>query len=478
MATINFLYRSTQETATLTVRLIHTRQYDIRVSSPIVSKKKYWRKRTTEKGKTVIKSVQLKDMQIRDKAKAKIHKAQLEKFRDKIITDFIKTHNNGELVNQEWLKGRIEKHAPILDTKKKIQKAKLKAKNKKRKAEERKEHIFNKNLLTKALEHIQLKYETNDNEKKKYKSTLSILNEYEEYHKKQFKIKDLSQNFADNFMNWAHLDMRYEKSYVNSILKRLRKAALYVYENDEEDVVNVSKTIRRFTIFKDVYKEKVVITLNYEELDKIDNTQVPEYLLDAKKSILIGCETGLRYSDFNKLTDVNIKNIDGVNYWKFRTEKTNSLVLITISDRIIYLIEKYGLPTTTYPSNGVKLNRDIKEVCLKAKINEKIYAKKSQVVKVNNKNVIRKISALYPKHELITTRTFRRSFATNYYGKIDTPLIMKVTGHTTEKVLKSYINVSDTGNITNTKQQIDNYHEKRKEVKKNTKFTVIPKIAN
>ena len=63
----------------------------------------------------------------------------------------------------------------------------------------------------------------------------------------------------------------------------------------------------------------------------------------------------------------------------------------------------------------------------------------------------------------MTTRTFRRSFATNYYGKIDINHIMRVTGHTTEKMLRNYINVTDDRNISIGYKSINEYHKKRTE---------------
>ena len=34
-----------------------------------------------------------------------------------------------------------------------------------------------------------------------------------------------------------------------------------------------------------------------------------------------------------------------------------------------------------------------------------------------------------PKCAFVTSHILRRSFASNYYGKIDTPLLMNITGH-------------------------------------------------
>jgi integrase len=45
-----------------------------------------------------------------------------------------------------------------------------------------------------------------------------------------------------------------------------------------------------------------------------------------------------------------------------------------------------------------------------------------------------------PKWELITSHIGRRSFATNFYGKINQQLIQSVTGHKTETSFLKYIN--------------------------------------
>ena len=46
---------------------------------------------------------------------------------------------------------------------------------------------------------------------------------------------------------------------------------------------------------------------------------------------------------------------------------------------------------------------------------------------------------MYSKYELITSHTMRRSFATNYFGKIETPILMEITGHSRESTFLSYI---------------------------------------
>ena len=51
----------------------------------------------------------------------------------------------------------------------------------------------------------------------------------------------------------------------------------------------------------------------------------------------------------------------------------------------------------------------------------------------------RKKEGKYPKHRLITSHVCRRSFATNQYGILPTPLIMQITAHSTEAMFLNYI---------------------------------------
>ncbi|SFD72823.1 Phage integrase family protein [Algibacter lectus] len=478
MAKINFLYRGKKETGKLSIRLIHSKEIDIRISTPITSKKEYWFKRTTKNNKTKTVHKKLSEL-ANSTSDQKNHKKLLETIQTDILTAFSEDYNNGVTITPDWLKNQIDEHTEILNTKEKIKEVADKQKAAQEKETQRKAFIENENLLLTAIEKMFIKYATNSRELKKYKVTHSLITKYQEHKKKKITTQDVGQAFADLFKNWALLDMKYSKSYINAQLKKMRASVLYAYQNDEHDIIKISKTLTSFSFFKLEKKDKIVITLNYDELDKIDRKTINDpQLLDAKKAILIGCETGLRYSDMNKLIDANIKNVDGVNYWKFRTEKTDAIVQITITDRITYLIDKYGLPKTDYPNNGVKLNKDIKNVCELAEIDEKIKGSKAKVIVVKGKKEIRNTTEHHSKHKLITTRTFRRSFATNYYGKIDTSLIRAITGHSTEAQLRAYINVNDETNILRSKEQIDKFHQEREKQKKETQFTVIKNASN
>ena len=51
----------------------------------------------------------------------------------------------------------------------------------------------------------------------------------------------------------------------------------------------------------------------------------------------------------------------------------------------------------------------------------------------------RKRLGTHTKYSLISSHDLRRSFATNYFGKIETPILMQITGHSKESTFLSYI---------------------------------------
>ena len=57
--------------------------------------------------------------------------------------------------------------------------------------------------------------------------------------------------------------------------------------------------------------------------------------------------------------------------------------------------------------------------------------------------IFRKKTGMYKKYDLITSHIGRRSFASNFYGKIPTTYLIYVTGHSTEAMFLNYIGKSN-----------------------------------
>ena len=107
----------------------------------------------------------------------------------------------------------------------------------------------------------------------------------------------------------------------------------------------------------------------------------------------------------------------------------------------------------------VKFNEYIKQVCQIAEINTPTKGRKKPkgtkpAAEVENdkpkiyiplherkKTIVTNptIKGVFPKWEVISSHVCRRSFATNFYGRIPTPVLMNITAHGTEKMFLSYI---------------------------------------
>ena len=148
----------------------------------------------------------------------------------------------------------------------------------------------------------------------------------------------------------------------------------------------------------------------------------------ARGLFLIGCYTGLRVSDFSRLSAAHIGR-----HITIKTHKTGIPVVIPIHPIVREIIES-GFDLTNTISDQ-KLNEQIKELCRLAGITEDVLINKNE----GGKNV----EKIIPKYKLVSSHTARRPFATNAYkAGVPTIAIMKITGHTKESTFLKYIKVS------------------------------------
>jgi integrase len=95
-----------------------------------------------------------------------------------------------------------------------------------------------------------------------------------------------------------------------------------------------------------------------------------------------------------------------------------------------------------YPISDQKYNDFIKTVCELAEINELTKGSKLVETETDSK-VYRKKTGMYKKYDLVTSHIGRRSFATNFYGKIKTIYLIYMTGHSTESLFLEYVGKSN-----------------------------------
>lgn len=170
---------------------------------------------------------------------------------------------------------------------------------------------------------------------------------------------------------------------------------------------------------------KIIIDLNLEDCKKLEH---------ARDLFIIGCYTGLRFSDFSKLTADNIS--DGL--IRVKTQKTATNVVIPLFPQVEEIIKKYNGHLPKAYCNQ-KMNEYLKLIGQRAQMTEKIQKTRLSGIKV--------IKNTLEKWQMISTHTARRSFATNMYKQgFDTIAIMQLTGHSTEKSFMTYIKISKEEN--------------------------------
>ena len=285
---------------------------------------------------------------------------------------------------------------------------------------------------------------------KNYTLFKNIITEYQKKIKKQIQFVEITKPFVDKFTNWLINTKKYSTNYAGKQLEILKTVCIDA-EKNEIPVTPYSKII---PFFRESDKDRYIQTLSFDELELIKNIDLsdreqlnrfkkdnpeltknlsitPESLNNVRNWILLGCEIGQLGGDLLEITNENIR-YNGKNYYiDITQQKTNKSVTIgIIAPHVIDIIEN-NLPKKI-PHQ--KLNEYAKVICKLAGIDAVVKGTKL------NTDTNRKELGNYPKYELISSHCFRRSFASNYYKKIPTAVLIGITGHSKESLFLTYIN--------------------------------------
>lgn len=285
---------------------------------------------------------------------------------------------------------------------------------------------------------------------KNYKTFRNLIFIYEKYQKKQIRFLDITETFIEKFSNWLFKVQEYGDNYAGKICETIKTVC-----NDAEKIgITTTKISREIQSFRKADEDKYIQILSFSELDiikkldfndveklnvfKKENPQLTKNIAlttktleDGRNWMLIGCAIGQRGNDLLSITKKDFRYKNGNIYIDVIQEKTKKSVTIGTSDSHIISILNDNFPEHI---TDFRLNRLTKIICKMAGI--------TQVVEGEKLNIItnRKEFGNYPKFELIASHCFRRSFASNYYKLIPTPILMNITGHSKESLFLIYIN--------------------------------------
>ncbi|MEH6745803.1 MAG: phage integrase SAM-like domain-containing protein [Maribacter arcticus] len=407
-ATVKYFTKGNNPTSTIYIRFSHGRKFDFKKSTTLSIESKYW-----NNSKGIVRSV----AEFGDKLN---FENTLNGLRAYLINKFNTDYSNGTVIDAQWLSLAINKHFNQSD-----------------------EHDFN--FLTDYAQHFidSLPYRVQRNGTtglamstiRKYKSTLQKIHDFEKHTGKRLKTNNIDLKFHNDFIKFMSNNQQLNLNTIGKYIKCLKT----ILKNAKQFGLKVHPEVE-FDGFRSTKEKTYFVTLNQDEIETIFNLDLSDspYLENARNWLIIGVWTGARVSDLLNFTSDNINN----GFIEYQAQKTKQKIMLPVHWQVQSIIEGNNGQFPRKISNQ-RYNDWIKEISKKAGIVQlckgAIYLvdpdKKGKKIKTPQ----RKVLGNYPKWKLVSTHTARRSFATNHYGKLPTPIIMSVTGHTTEKMLLAYI---------------------------------------
>lgn len=269
---------------------------------------------------------------------------------------------------------------------------------------------------------------------KAYQTCLNQLKNFEKHTRIKIDWNSFDMSFYYDFMEfYTGLN-----SLTNNGFGKVIKIIKVILNDATEKGFNTNKSFLNKN-FKTIKEEVDNIYLSEEEIQKLTALDLSnnKNLERVRDLFIFGCYTGLRFSDFSQVKPEHIMG----DMLRIKTIKTDEWVTIPLLEEVKVVMEKYKDQPNSLPKSCTNqtMNRYLKELGKLAEINDK-------VLKIRNKGKER-VEESFFKWQLICTHTARRSFATNMFKRnVPSRVIMKITGHRTEKAFSSYIKISQDEN--------------------------------
>lgn len=279
---------------------------------------------------------------------------------------------------------------------------------------------------------------------KRYNVFYHLLERFEGFVRQRLYVEEVNSDFVRDFLMFGKEEQYSENTVYRTI--HFVKTILNFAERK-----GIRTCVRELELRREKQRKEVA-TLTEKEILKIKYTEVPQELQAAKDWLLISCYTGQRFSDFMHFDPNQIQNFDGKSCLCFMQQKTKKEIILPLHPTVIHVIERNG---NRFPKlmDIQHYNNQIKEIARISNLNEPVKARKRVGFRTRDIQT--------EKWDILSSHIGRRSFATNFYGKIPTPLLMDATGHSTEQMFLRYINPFDKDRILSLSNYFDKMYEER-----------------
>tara|TARA_R110001632_G_scaffold6324_5_gene25852 strand:+ start:32646 stop:33968 length:1323 start_codon:yes stop_codon:yes gene_type:complete len=438
MATIKFLLQSKSESASIYLRLSINKDTSFKRKIGLSINAKDW--------------IAKKGLPKQNNATNKNLTTDLEDLRNHLLKQINSANSNAEVITSEWLFHNIEVFF------------------------KRASNNNHSELVIDAIQNIINTAHIRDNGKggiglsncrvNSYKRLSVLFNEFQK--DKNYKIPQLDKIVFDSFKKWLLDKKEYSATYSLKKLSDLKTVCKDARSNGIEtsSELNDIKTKQVATYDDDME----VIILTPSEIKKIEKaTLTREALINARKWLILACYTGQRGQSLTtRIKKENFERYGSDLVIKIRQKKGNKSVIIPVLPKVKEIYES-GLP---YTISLTKLNKHFKEIGKIAELNEPTMGR---IIEAEVKGKKRGVKKLRPKYKYISTHIGRRTFASNHYGKIPTPIIMRVTGHAKESTFLGYINQTDDSHIDTF---LEYYKTKELKERKEPQLNIIKNASN
>ena len=271
-----------------------------------------------------------------------------------------------------------------------------------------------------------------------------------------FDWNDIDEPLVDRFI--AHLEnYGYSKSSIQRYIRAFHAFVVYAENQGWHTNTRAKAFIKYATPRDDEMKDRIYLTK--DEIQALYDMKLTGFDEEVRDVFLIGCYTGLRYSDLCRITESCIgETVSGTPVIRIIQKKTKSPVIIPILDNnLIVLLKKYNYNVPFIID--VSLNRNIKNTLERLSHTVPSLAKKERTIITVLEKKTEKESRkkgfepfeydeeghpIKARWEMVSLHTARRTFITNVYlsGKFSIEFMMKLSGHKKYDTFKKYVRLS------------------------------------
>lgn len=299
-----------------------------------------------------------------------------------------------------------------------------------------------------------------------YMNTYRLLKDFEYDTKELIAFERFDEEFSIKFRRYLEEAKGYSPNTIQKNFKIIR-AVLNKADTENYNINKQYKSLDFMPEGEEVFD--IALTINEVEALYRYDFSTNKRLEKVRDLFIVGCYTGLRFSDFKRLSK---EHLDGkfLSIVQEKTKKKNPLpVVIPMLEPVKEIFRKYDYQLPKDISNQ-KMNEYLKEMAKETDLfNEIISYRKTKAGKselVSN-----------PKYQEITTHTARRTYCTmSYKLGVPTQSIMMISGHKTETSFLRYLKVTNEEHAERTLKIWEAYYanaenQMGKIVKLNTKIS-------